>query len=92
MWWPELPGNGKSVLTVTLNSGLTVGGAAAILLLKPLLTAAGVLAITQRAPVWAGIFVWEPARPPWWLLLILLVAALAADRCDRLRISCVDVM
>jgi H+/Cl- antiporter ClcA len=42
--------------------------------------AAGVLAITQRAPVWAAIFVWELARPPWWLLAVFLVAALAAHR------------
>ena len=38
-WWPELPGNGKSILTVSLNSGLTLGAAAVILFLKPLLTA-----------------------------------------------------
>jgi phosphatidylglycerophosphate synthase len=37
-----------------------------------------VLAITQRAPVWAAFFVWELARPPWWLLAVFLVAALAA--------------
>jgi len=126
VWFPELPGNGKSILTVSLNSGLTLGAAAAILVLKPLLTAvflragavggmltpalatgaamgsvvalaintwtqhsvsvpavsltcaAGVLAITQRAPVWAAFFVWELARPPWWLLAVFLVAALAA--------------
>ena len=125
-WWPELPGNGKSILTVSLNSGLTLGSAALILFLKPLLTAvflragavggmltpslatgaamgsvvalsvsswtqldvsvpavsltcaAGVLAITQRAPAWAAIFVWELARPPWWLLVVFLVAAGAA--------------
>ncbi|CAN5853065.1 chloride channel protein [soil metagenome] len=125
-WLPELPGNGKSILTVTLDSGMTLGAAAAILLLKPLLTAvflragavggmltpslatgaalgsviaiavnswtdlslsvpavslacaAGVLAITQKAPVWAAIFVWELARPPWWLLVVFLVAAVAA--------------
>ncbi|MDO3638768.1 chloride channel protein [Mycolicibacterium arseniciresistens] len=124
--WPELPGNGKSILTVSLDSGMTLGAAAAILLLKPLLTAsylragavgglltpalatgaamgslvalaisswtelavsvpamslacaAGVLAITQRAPMWAALFVWELARPPWWLLVVFLVAALAA--------------
>ncbi len=123
VWFPELPGNGKSILTVTLNSGLTLGAAAALLVLKPLLTAvflragavggmltpalatgaamgsvvaltintwtqhpvsvpavsltcaAGVLAITQRAPVWAAIFVWELAQPPWWLLAVFLVAA-----------------
>jgi H+/Cl- antiporter ClcA len=38
-WWPELPGNGRSILTVSLNSGMTLTSAAAILLLKPLLTA-----------------------------------------------------
>ena len=126
VWWPELPGNGKSILTVSLNSGLTLSAAAVILFLKPLLTAvflragavggmltpalatgaamgsfvalaintwtavsvsvpavsltcaAGVLAITQRAPVWAAIFVWELARPPWWVLVPFLVAATAA--------------
>jgi H+/Cl- antiporter ClcA len=125
-WFPELPGNGKSILTVSLDSGTTFGAAVALLLLKPLLTAAflragavggmltpslatgaalgsaiaiavnswtdfslsvpavslacaaGVLAITQRAPVWAAIFVWELARPPWWLLVVFLVAAAAA--------------
>ena len=40
--------------------------------------AAGVLAITQRTPFWAAIFVWELARPPLWLLLVFLVAALSA--------------
>ncbi|MGO9925265.1 MAG: chloride channel protein [Mycobacterium sp.] len=37
--WPELPGNGRSILTVSLASGLTLSGALAILVLKPLLTA-----------------------------------------------------
>jgi H+/Cl- antiporter ClcA len=40
--------------------------------------AAGVLAITQRTPFWAAIFVWELARPPLWLLLVFLSAALGA--------------
>ncbi|MGH3969523.1 MAG: hypothetical protein ACRDTV_15755, partial [Mycobacterium sp.] len=40
--------------------------------------AAGVLAVTQRTPVWAAIFVWELARPPLWLLLVFGVAALSA--------------
>ncbi len=125
-WWPELPGNGKSVLTATLAGGMTLETAAIVLILKPLLTAvflragarggmltpalatgaaagtllvltinalagtqyhdpavsmagaAGVLAITQRAPYWAAIFVWELSRPPLWLLLVFLVAALSA--------------
>jgi H+/Cl- antiporter ClcA len=126
IWWPELPGNGRSILTVSINADLTLTGAAVILLFKPVLTAlflragavggmmtpalatgaaagslviiavnhlagigidvsaasltcaAGVLAITQRAPVFAALFVWELARPPYWLLLVFLVAALAA--------------
>ena len=122
-WWPELPGNGRSVLTVSISSGLTLTSAAILLLLKPLLTAlflragavggmltpalatgaamgsvlalsintwtplhvsvpavslacaAGVLAVTQDAPLWAALFVWELARPPLWLLIVFLVAA-----------------
>ncbi len=38
-WWPELPGNGKSILTVSIDHGMTLGTAAIILLLKPLVTA-----------------------------------------------------
>jgi H+/Cl- antiporter ClcA len=124
-WWPELPGNGKSILSTTIAGGMTLTTAAAVLVLKPLLTAvflragarggmltpalatgaaagtllvltinaiagtqfhvpavsmagaAGVLAITQRAPFWAAIFVWELARPPLWLLLVFLVTALS---------------
>ena len=125
-WWPDLPGNGKSILTVSLDSGLTWIAAAVVLVLKPLLTAvflragaaggmltpalatgaaagslvvlsinsaagtqlhvpaislagaAGVLAVTQRAPVWAAIFVWELAAPPVWLLLVFFGAALGS--------------
>ena len=125
-WWPELPGNGKSILTATLAGGMTLETAAIVLVLKPLLTAvflragarggmltpalatgaaagtllvltinalagtqyhvpavsmagaAGVLAVTQRAPYWAAIFVWELARPPLWLLLVFLTAALSS--------------
>src|SRR5882757_4787678 len=126
IWWPELPGNGRSILTVSLNSEVTLGAAAVILLLKPLLTAlflragavggmltpalatgaaagsvatlalnhlagtqvhvsavsltcaAGVLAVTQRAPAFAALFVWELARPPFWLLIVFLVGAFTA--------------
>jgi H+/Cl- antiporter ClcA len=38
-WWPELPGNGRSILTATLASGMTLTTAAAVLILKPFLTA-----------------------------------------------------
>jgi len=122
-WWPELPGNGRSILNVILGGGMTLKTAAAILVLKVFVTAvflragargglftpalatgaaagtlfvltinavagtqfqvpavalagsAGVLAITQSAPMWAAIFVWELARPPLWLLAVFLVAA-----------------
>ena len=133
IWWPELPGNGRSILTVSVNSGLTLGAAAVILMLKPLLTAlflragavgglltpalatgaaagslatlalnqlggthihvsavslmcaAGVLAVTQRAPAFAALFVWELARPPYWLLVVFAIAAFAAHGLRVLR-------
>jgi H+/Cl- antiporter ClcA len=133
IWWPELPGNGRSILTVSLNSSLTLGAAVVIVILKPLLTAlflragavggmltpalatgaaagsiatlalnqlagtdvhvaavsltcaAGVLAITQRAPAFAALFVWELAHPPWWLLGVFAVAAFAAHGLRLLR-------
>ena len=40
--------------------------------------AAGVLAVTQRAPIWAALFVWELAEPPIWLLPFFLAAACGA--------------
>ncbi len=123
---PELPGNGQSVLLTSVDRHLTMLEAAALLILKPLLTAAflragavggrltpalatgaalgaliamavstwtplhphvsavalacaaGVLAVTQGAPDWAAIFVWELAGPPWWLLLVFAAAAFSA--------------
>jgi chloride channel protein, CIC family len=133
IWWPELPGNGRSILTVSVDSGMTLGTAAAVLLLKPLLTAlflragavgglltpalatgaaagsvavlalnqlagteihmsavaltcaAGVLAITQRAPLFAALFVWELAEPPYWMLVVFAVGAYGAYGLWRLR-------
>lgn len=133
IWWPELPGNGRSILTVSVQAGLSLGGAAVILVLKPLLTAlflrtgavggmitpalatgaaagtvatlvlnqlagthievsavslacaAGVLAITQRAPAFAALFVWELARPPLWLILVFAAAAFTAHGIRLLR-------
>ncbi len=134
-WWPELPGNGRSILTVSLASekmGMTLTSAAALLALKPLLTAlflraggaggmltpslatgaaagsllvliinwaggtdfqlpatslagaAGVLAVTQGSPIWAAIFVWELAHPPFWLFLVFLTTALGAYGLQKL--------
>ncbi len=133
IWLPELPGNGRSVLEVSVDSGLALGAAAAILVLKPLLSAAflragavgglltpalatgaaagsvvalalnawagatlhvpavsltcaaGVLAITQRSPLFAALFVWELARPPMWLLAVFALAAFTAHGLTRLR-------
>jgi H+/Cl- antiporter ClcA len=133
IWYPELPGNGKSILTVSANSGLTIGAAAAILALKPLLTAlflragavggmitpamatgaaagslvaltlnaltpthihvaaislacaAGVLSITQRAPLFAALFMWELARPPLWLFIVFAATAYGAHGLRLLR-------
>lgn len=133
IWWPELPGNGRSVLTVSVDSTLTLGAAAVILLLKPVLTAlflragavgglltpalatgaaagsiaalglnqlagteihvaamaltcaAGVLAVTQQAPLFAALFVWELAEPPHWMLLVFGVSAYAAYGLRTLR-------
>ncbi len=126
IWWPELPGNGRSILTVSVDNEITLGAAAVILLLKPLLTAlflragavgglltpalatgaaagsvvtlalnhlvgtdlhvpavaltcaAGVLAVTQRAPLFAALFVWELAEPPYWMLVVFAVGAYGA--------------
>jgi len=131
--YPELPGNGRSILTVAVDSGMTLGAACVILALKPLLTAvflragavgglltpalatgaatgsvvalalnefagthihvsalaltcaAGVLAITQRSPLFATLFVWELAHPPLWLLLVFAIAAFAANGLRVLR-------
>lgn len=133
IWWPELPGNGRSILTVSIDASLTLGGAAVILFLKPLLTAlflragavggmitpalatgaaagtvatialnhlagthfqvaavalacaAGVLAITQRAPLFAALFVWELARPPVWLFVVFAAAAFTSHGIRLLR-------
>lgn len=59
--WPELPGNGRSILTVSVNSSLTLGSAAVILALKPLLTA-----LFLRTGAVGGMLTppWRPARRP----------------------------
>jgi H+/Cl- antiporter ClcA len=133
IWWPELPGNGRSILTVSVGAGLTLGSATVVLFLKPLLTAAylrtgaiggmitpalatgaaagtvatlvlnqlagthfqvaavslacaaGVLAITQRAPLFAALFVWELARPPLWLFVVFAAAAFTSHGIRLLR-------
>ena len=46
---------------------------------------AGVLTITQKAPAFAALFVWELARPPYWLLVVFAIAAYAAHGLRLLR-------
>ncbi|UXA16848.1 chloride channel protein [Mycobacterium sp. SMC-4] len=132
IWLPELPGNGRSILQVSMASGMTLTAAAAILILKPLLSAlflragavgglltpalatgaaagtvaalalnqwagtnldipavsltcaAGVLAVTQRSPLFAALFVWELAWPPWWLLAVFALCTWCAAGIARL--------
>jgi H+/Cl- antiporter ClcA len=131
--YPELPGNGRSILTVAVNTEMTLGTACVILLMKPIVTAvflragavgglltpalatgaatgsvvalalnqfagthievsalaltsaAGVLAITQRSPLFAALFVWELAHPPIWLLIVFAIAAFAAHGLRLMR-------
>jgi H+/Cl- antiporter ClcA len=131
-WWPELPGNGRSILNVILAGGMNLETAAIVLVLKLVVTAtflrvgargglftpalacgaaagtlfvlainavagthygvpatalagsAGVLAITQNAPLWAAIFVWELARPPLWLSLVFMTTALSTHGLRKL--------
>jgi H+/Cl- antiporter ClcA len=137
IWWPQLPGNGHSILVVSVDSDLTISTALAVLALKPVLTAlflragavgglltpalatgaaagsvaalainqftdvhvntaavaltcaAGVLAITQRAPAFAALFVWELAHPPVWMLAVFAVAAYAAHEIWRRTVRAV---
>jgi H+/Cl- antiporter ClcA len=58
------------VLAINASAGTHISVAAV-----SLAGAAGVLAITQRAPIWAALFVWELARPPLWLIVVFLAAA-----------------
>ncbi|MGO4444246.1 chloride channel protein [Mycobacterium sp. 2YAF39] len=133
IWYPELPGNGRSILTVAVDTEMTLGTALVLLLMKPLVTAvflragavggmltpalatgaatgsvvalalnqfagtnihvsalsltcaAGVLAITQRSPLFAALFVWELAHPPVWMLIVFAIAAFAAHGLRLLR-------
>ena len=53
-WWPELPGNDESILTVGLNSGLTLGAAAP-----------GPYLSRRFSPRWSGVcsrLRWRPVR------------------------------
>jgi H+/Cl- antiporter ClcA len=77
------------MLTPALATGAAAGSLATLALNQwagtdihvatvSLTCAAGVLAITQRAPAFAALFVWELAHPPYWLLVVFAIAAYAA--------------
>jgi H+/Cl- antiporter ClcA len=71
-----------TVIALSINTWTALGVSVPAL---SLVCATGVLTITQRAPLWAAIFVWELARPPWWLMIVFLTAAGAAH---GLRVLC----
>ena len=77
------------LLTPALATGAAAGSVVALALNQlagtdihvsalALTCAAGVLAITQRSPLFAALFVWELAHPPYWLLIVFAIAAFAA--------------
>ena len=84
------------MLTPALATGAAAGSVAALALNQlagtdihvpavSLTCAAGVLAITQRAPMFAALFVWELAHPPYWFLVVFAIAAYAAHGLRLLR-------
>ena len=50
-----------------------------------LIGAAGVLAVTQKAPWFAAAMVWELTQAPWWTLPIALLVTLGSVQLHRLR-------
>ena len=73
------------LLTPALSTGAALGVAAAWglsllgIVADPvpfaIIAAGGVLAVTQRAPLFAAVMAWELIRAPIWILPLLLVAA-----------------
>ncbi|MFC2361319.1 MAG: chloride channel protein, partial [Actinomyces dentalis] len=58
--------------------GLGAAGAPVSVAALALVGAGAALAVTQRAPVFAAVFVWELTRGPVWTLPVLLAACLLA--------------
>ena len=82
------------LITPALATGATLGAVIALAVntwtplhlnvpAVALACAAAVLAITQGAPGWAAIFVWELANPPLWLLAVFGAAAFSAHLLHR---------
>ena len=75
-----------------LGDAGTVGAIAAVgpassLPVFALVAAAGVLAVTQRAPIFAATMAWELTRAPLWTIPLLLGTALGAH---HLRLTCTN--
>jgi H+/Cl- antiporter ClcA len=84
------------LLTPALATGAAAGSVVALALNElagtdihvsalALTGAAGVLAVTQRSPLFAALFVWELAHPPFWFLLVFAIAAYAAYGLQLMR-------
>ncbi|WP_175557378.1 chloride channel protein [Raineyella antarctica] len=81
------------LLTPALATGAALGAAASLLVqpsagpadvaLWALVGAAGVLAVTQRAPFFAAAMAWELTRPPLWTVPVLVAVAYGAVILDR---------
>ena len=78
-WWPELPGNGKSILGATLAGGMTMETAAIVLVLKPILTAVFLRAGARGGMLTPALATGAAAGT----LLVLIINAVAGT-----RISC----
>lgn len=78
------------LLMPSLSTGAALGAAVALLLAQAgqpapvavfaLLAAAGVLAVTQRAPLFAAAMAWELTWAPWWTIPLLLAVTVGAHR------------
>ncbi len=78
------------LLTPALATGAALGAAVALAAhphlsavepsLFALLAAAGVLSVTQRAPLFAATMTWELTRAPVWTIPLLLIAAYGAQQ------------
>ncbi|WIM72687.1 chloride channel protein [Corynebacterium suedekumii] len=78
-------------LTPALAVGAALGGLVGVLVgvdpglvaVFALIGAAGVLAVMQRAPLFAAVIAWELTWAPWWTLPLLVAVAVAAYGTDR---------
>lgn len=63
--------------------GVQTGGGTASVPVFVLIGACGVLAVTQRAPLFAALMTWELTRAPWWTIPLLLAVAFGSAAVAR---------